>query len=85
MILSAVMPLPEGMSELTFAGALQKRAIRMIKQHNAPAIYAEADFCISGIIDPEGTKTGRTIRRSPGILQPPTSVSLLEGGQGLPS
>jgi len=56
MILSAVMPLPEGMSELTFAGALQKRAIRMIKQHNAPAIYAEADFCISGIIDPEGTK-----------------------------
>ena len=56
MILSAVMPLPEGMSELTFAGALQKRAIRMIKQKNAPAIYAEADFCISGTIDPNGLK-----------------------------
>ncbi len=31
MILAAVMPLPEGLSELTFAGALGRRAIRMIK------------------------------------------------------
>ncbi|MFK7776580.1 MAG: UbiD family decarboxylase, partial [Gimesia sp.] len=31
MTLSAVMPLPEGLSELTFAGALGKRAIRMIR------------------------------------------------------
>jgi len=59
MILASVMPLPEGMSELTFAGALQKRAIRMIRQPNRPAIYAEADFCITGTVDldhlkPEG-------------------------------
>jgi 4-hydroxy-3-polyprenylbenzoate decarboxylase len=53
MILSAVMPLPEGLSELTFAGALGGRAIRMasIKDH-IPA-YAEADFCISGTINPD--------------------------------
>jgi 4-hydroxy-3-polyprenylbenzoate decarboxylase len=56
MILAAVMPLPEGMSELTFAGALQKRAIRMIKQPNAPAIYAEADFCITGTVEPDRLK-----------------------------
>ncbi|MBD3672611.1 MAG: UbiD family decarboxylase [Planctomycetaceae bacterium] len=56
MILSAVMPLPEGMSELTFAGALQKRAIRMISRPGGPAIYAEADFCISGTIAPDGLK-----------------------------
>ena len=53
MILSAVMPLPEGLSELTFAGALQNRRVAMARQHNAPAIYAEADFCISGTVDPE--------------------------------
>ncbi|QDT39083.1 UbiD family decarboxylase [Stratiformator vulcanicus] len=52
MMLAAVMPLPEGMSELTFAGALSKRAIRMVKQKDRPAIYAEADFCICGTVDP---------------------------------
>lgn len=56
MILAAVMPLPEGMSELTFAGALQSRAIRMIKQSGAPSIYAEADFCITGTVDPDRLK-----------------------------
>lgn len=52
MTLSAVMPLPEGMSELTFAGALSGHRIPMIASANRPAIYAEADFCISGTIDP---------------------------------
>jgi 4-hydroxy-3-polyprenylbenzoate decarboxylase len=55
MILSAVMPLPEGLSELTFAGALGRRAIRMIKGQSQLPIYAEADFCITGWIDPEKT------------------------------
>lgn len=55
MILSAVMPLPEGMSELTFAGALGGHRIRMIRNAHGPAIYAEADFCISGTIDPNVT------------------------------
>lgn len=53
MTLSAVMPLPEGMSELTFAGALAGHRIPMITSANRPAIYAEADFCISGTIDPQ--------------------------------
>ena len=53
MILAAVMPLPEGLSELTFAGALGRRAIRMIKRPEGLPIYAEADFCITGTVDPE--------------------------------
>lgn len=53
MILAAVMPLPEGMSELTFAGALSGRRIRMIRNPHGPALYADADFCISGTIDPD--------------------------------
>ena len=53
MTLSAVMPLPERLSELSFAGALGGRRIPMIKRANQPAIYAQADFCITGTIDPE--------------------------------
>jgi len=53
MMLSAVMPLPEGVSELTFAGALGRRAIRMISRPDGLPIYSEADFCITGTVDPE--------------------------------
>jgi 4-hydroxy-3-polyprenylbenzoate decarboxylase len=67
MSLAAVMPLPEGMSELTFAGALAGHRIPMIRPAPTdnpgggsatsgvpnPAVYAEADFCISGTVDPE--------------------------------
>ena len=58
MTLAAVMPLPEGMTELAFAGVLAGHRIPMICRRTAdPAaplpIYAEADFCISGHIDPE--------------------------------
>ena len=53
MTLAAVMPLPEGMSELMFAGALAGHRIPMIPQAGGPAIYAEADFCISGTVDPD--------------------------------
>ncbi len=52
MTVAAVMPLPEGMSELTFAGALAGHRIPMVKQRDAASIYADADFCISGTIDP---------------------------------
>ena len=56
---AAVMPLPEGMSELSFAGALAGHRIPLIRTPGQPAIYAEADFCLSGTIDadrllPEG-------------------------------
>jgi len=77
MTLAAVMPLPEGMSELTFAGALAGHRIPMVKRsagfssvsndrsNNVQAngskqqtenpfhIYADADFCITGIVDPD--------------------------------
>jgi 4-hydroxy-3-polyprenylbenzoate decarboxylase len=52
MWLAAVMPLPEGMSELTFAGALAGYRIPMIRRAGAMPIYAEADFCIVGHVDP---------------------------------
>jgi 4-hydroxy-3-polyprenylbenzoate decarboxylase len=53
MSVAAVMPLPEGMSELTFAGALAGERIRMIPRAGGGAIYADADFCIAGTIDLE--------------------------------
>lgn len=50
---AAVMPLPDGIPEVAFAGALSRRAIRMVRQSGGPMICGEADFCISGTIDPE--------------------------------
>ncbi len=53
MTLAAVMPLPEGMSELAFAGALARHRIPLVENplgHERLPIYAEADFCISGIV-----------------------------------
>lgn len=57
MTLAAVMPLPEGMSELGFAGALGGRRVRMIRhndQNGKPAlpIHADTDFCICGWVVP---------------------------------
>ncbi len=52
MTISAVMPLPEGLSELSFAGALGGGRVPLIVEPGKPAIHAEADFCISGTIDP---------------------------------
>ncbi len=53
MTLSAVMPLPEGLSELGFAGALAGHRIPLIQQQTGLPLYAEADFCISGTVDLE--------------------------------
>jgi 4-hydroxy-3-polyprenylbenzoate decarboxylase len=52
MWLAAVMPLPEGMSELSFAGALAGYRIPMLRGAAQLPIYAEADFCIVGHVDP---------------------------------
>ena len=55
--LSAVMPLPEGLSELTFAGALSGHRMRLAASPNGGVpVVAEADFCLSGTIDPSATK-----------------------------
>ncbi|MEO1496348.1 MAG: UbiD family decarboxylase [Planctomycetota bacterium] len=52
MNLAAVMPLPEGMSELTFAGALGGRRIRMVRRKDGLPVYADADFAICGTVVP---------------------------------
>ncbi|HWI41496.1 MAG TPA: UbiD family decarboxylase [Verrucomicrobiae bacterium] len=58
MTVAAVMPLPEGMPELSFAGLLGGHRIPMIGGEGILPIPAEADFCISGYLDgktlPEG-------------------------------
>jgi 4-hydroxy-3-polyprenylbenzoate decarboxylase len=53
--LGAVMPLPEGMSELTFAGALGNRSIRYTYQDGF-AIASDADFVITGEVYPNENK-----------------------------
>ena len=53
MTLSAVMPLPEGMSELTFAGALAGHRIRMASFGWHLPVYADADFAIVGTVEPD--------------------------------
>ena len=53
MTLAAVMPLPEGLSELTFAGALGGRPLRMVCLPDSLPMPAEADFCITGTVDPD--------------------------------
>src|ERR1051325_3275387 len=46
MTLAAVMPLPEGLPELAFAGALGGRRVRLIQSAASPLpIAADADFC----------------------------------------
>jgi 4-hydroxy-3-polyprenylbenzoate decarboxylase len=59
MTLAAVMPLPEGLPELLFAGALNRRGVRLhTPRRGGPALHADADFCITGYIEegllPEG-------------------------------
>jgi 4-hydroxy-3-polyprenylbenzoate decarboxylase len=56
-ILSAVMPLPEGLSELTFAGALNKRRFRYFYDQEGFCISADADFVITGEVYPGENKT----------------------------
>lgn len=52
--LAAVMPLPEGMPEVVFAGMLAGRAFRYARR-GGHLLSADADFCITGTIDPERT------------------------------
>jgi 4-hydroxy-3-polyprenylbenzoate decarboxylase len=57
--LAAVMPLPEGLPELAFAGALGGRRVRLVRRPAAEGepfptvIAADADFCLTGTVDPE--------------------------------
>ncbi len=46
---AAIMPMPEGLSELTFAGMLGGRRFRYVRK-NGHVISADADFVITGVI-----------------------------------
>ena len=52
---SAVMPLPEGLSEIIFAGGLAGRRFRYARR-NGHVISTEADFVITGTVHPGETK-----------------------------
>ncbi len=67
MAIAAVMPLPEGMSELLFAGILNQRRIRMASVPQSAysqsaglrdllPVSAEADFALCGYLDPDVLK-----------------------------
>ncbi|TJZ52429.1 UbiD family decarboxylase [Sphingobacterium olei] len=54
--LAAVMPLPEGLSEMIFAGALGNRRFRYFYDEEGFCISADADFVITGTVYPNETK-----------------------------
>ncbi|OCX51524.1 3-octaprenyl-4-hydroxybenzoate carboxy-lyase [Mucilaginibacter sp. PPCGB 2223] len=54
--LAAVMPLPEGLSEMTFAGALGNRRFRYFYDDEGFCISADADFVITGTVFPQQNK-----------------------------
>jgi 4-hydroxy-3-polyprenylbenzoate decarboxylase len=53
---AAVMPLPEGLPELSFAGLLGGRRLSMVSTPSGLPMPAEADFVITGTIDPSAQK-----------------------------
>jgi 4-hydroxy-3-polyprenylbenzoate decarboxylase len=53
MTIAAIMPLPEELPEISFAGVLAGHRINMISPPSGLPILAEADFCLTGFIDPE--------------------------------
>ena len=53
--LAAVMPLPENVPEVAFAGALAGRNFRY-REENGFILSGDADFCITGLLVPNQTK-----------------------------
>jgi 4-hydroxy-3-polyprenylbenzoate decarboxylase len=53
---AAVMPLPEGLSEMTFAGALGNRRFRYLYDDEGFCISVDADFIITGTVMPHENK-----------------------------
>lgn len=54
--LAAVMPLPEGLPELAFAGVLGDRRFRYFYDEEGFCISSDADFVITGMVYPNATK-----------------------------
>ncbi len=82
---AAVMPLPEGLPELAFAGALGGRRVAMVAPDGCLPMPAEADFVISGSIDPQRAQARRAVRRPPRLLQPQARFSGAARRARLPS
>ncbi|MEA2110188.1 MAG: UbiD family decarboxylase, partial [Pseudomonadota bacterium] len=57
---AAVMPLPEGMPELAFAGLLGGRRVNLISRPGQLPVPAEVDFCLRGTVEP-----GKTLPEGP--------------------
>jgi 4-hydroxy-3-polyprenylbenzoate decarboxylase len=53
MTLAAVMPLPESLPELAFAGALGGQRVRLTHPADSLPIVVDADFVITGTVDPK--------------------------------
>jgi len=53
---AAVMPLPEGLSEMTFAGALGNRRFRYFYDEEGFCVSGDADFVITGMVYPGENK-----------------------------
>ena len=53
---AAVMPLPEGLSEMTFAGALGNRRFRYFYDKDGFCVSSDADFVITGTVMPHDNK-----------------------------
>lgn len=60
MTVAAVMPLPEGMPEISFAGLLAGHRVPMTAIPGQLPVSSEADFCISGVV-----RTGHTLPEGP--------------------
>ncbi len=84
MTVAAVMPLPEGVSELAFAGLLGRRRVPMVCLPHQLPIHAEADFCITGHIEPKQAAARRALWRPPGLLQHGPRFPGDARGAGLP-
>jgi 4-hydroxy-3-polyprenylbenzoate decarboxylase len=54
--LAAVMPLPEGLAEVVFAGTLGNRAFRYTYDDEGHCISSDADFVITGTVYPHDTR-----------------------------
>jgi 4-hydroxy-3-polyprenylbenzoate decarboxylase len=54
--LAAVMPLPEGLPEIAFASVLAGHRLRLLEAADGLPMPAEADFVVSGRIDPHQLK-----------------------------
>jgi 4-hydroxy-3-polyprenylbenzoate decarboxylase len=54
--LAAVMPLPEGLPEVVFAGTLGNRAFRYLRDDEGYCVSADADFVITGTVHPHAVK-----------------------------